>query len=82
MTPKEKADELVNKFSIHTDMINNIGAVDHELWKKRAINYAKMAVEEIRTEYSSYRIKHWVSLKSALEMKEYWDDVLETLNAL
>lgn len=35
MKPEEKATELINKFAEHTDMINNTGCVDHELWNKR-----------------------------------------------
>ena len=40
------------------------------------------AVEEIRSDYASYRVKHYLTLKHALELKKYWDDVLYFLNAL
>ena len=82
MIPEEKAKELLLKFSKHVDVINNTGAVGHKLWDKRTKTCALIAVDEIISDYSSHRIKYWVTLQHALEIREYWDDVKSYLNAL
>lgn len=73
-TPKEKAQSLFAKYQNIESERYPLGMDDED-----AYECAKVAVEEIRKDYSSYRIKRWVSLDFALEMKEYWDEVLREL---
>lgn len=61
---KIKAKELI-------EMCSEEGLSD-----RQAKECALFIVEEIRKEYSSYRVKPYLTLKNALELRKYWDDVL------
>lgn len=77
MTPQEKAKELVNQFSKYAHWDDGSSNNDFN-----SINSAIIAVETIRSEYSGYRVKHYLTLEHALELRKYWDEVLDCLNAL
>lgn len=55
----------------------------NELLKKfGSIQLAKLAVDELLKEYSGYRVKHYLSFKHAMELKDYWVDVMYQLELL
>jgi hypothetical protein len=43
---------------------------------------ASIAVERIIADYKSYRVKHYLTLESAITLCEYWDEVLIEIKEL
>ena len=70
MGAKEKARELFEK------------CWSEGLSDRQAKQCAILIVQEIRTDYCSYRVKHYLTLEHALELKIYWDDVLRQIEKL
>lgn len=73
MTAKEKAIELYNKFR------NKFPVLSANI---RAKKCALICVDEIINDYSSYRVKSWLSLNGAISLKEYWEEVKQEIEKL
>jgi hypothetical protein len=79
MTPKEKAKVILHK---HLYWYPPIEGMDEQLHKSKAIGSAIITVDEIIQDYSSYRIKPWVSYNNALELMSYWEEVKSEIEKL
>lgn len=86
MSPNEKAKEIVFKMWDNTPNrnFNTTKDLNEDNYSgiNDSISCAITAVELIRSEYSGYRVKHYLTLEHALELRKYWDDVLDCLNTL
>jgi hypothetical protein len=78
MTPKEKAEKLLNSFYNNAESRNKIGAFDEDLHKYNCKQCALIAVEEILD------LKHIVTLRRNMhEMElEFWDEVKKQIEKL
>lgn len=82
MTPKKKAQELVNKFSTYCDVyIDSEDEFDRIEQHERAEQCALIAVNEIIKE-SSDCVTTLREGRLPLTDKEYWQKVLEAINQL
>lgn len=79
MTPLEKAEDLILKYSVKVDMfctINNKKYIPSGLpTTKSSTQLAIIAVDEIIEDYKSWRVKHYLTLEHALILCEYWKEV-------
>jgi len=73
MTPKEKAEELTTKAAVYTDINNNKGWVDHDLWNNRNKMIAFVVADEILTLlaiqigfYDEAAVKYWTEVKAEI----------------
>jgi len=74
MTQKEKAEELLNKY---------FNAVDHRhTSRKLAKKLSLIAIDEIIKDFKGYRVKHYITLESAIDLCEYWEQVKEEITKL
>ena len=80
MTPKEKAEELIEKFDIKHNMKLIKGELPISMYKSQIKGCAILAVDEILEENSSYqdlvsvyqdKDRNW----SVLERQKYWQEV-------
>lgn len=70
MTAKEKAEELFGNL------------YEEGLSDRQAKQCAIITVNEIINDYSSYRVKSWISLNGAISLKEYWEEVKQEIEKL
>ncbi len=70
MKPKEKAKELVEKFVIYTDVKDNLGRIDHDLWIERNKKCALICVKELMELAKKVSGTEW----------EYWLEVKQEIN--
>jgi len=74
MKPKEKAEELLNKY---------FNAVEHRhTSRKLAKKLSLIIVDEIIKDFKGYIVKHYLTLESAIDLCEYWKQVKIELNNL
>jgi hypothetical protein len=76
MTPKEKAEELVNRFVEHTNVYNEVWGFEYYIdsAKQRAL----IAVDEMLIEYSSQCPKDSYEMERHL----YWNEVKKEIENL
>jgi hypothetical protein len=78
MTPKEKAQQLVEKFTNHTLCFNDKGSLSCGVWLENDKNCALIAVDEILIEHVSLDF----CLSEQDERIAYWRDVKEEIEKL
>ena len=80
MTPKEKAKELVDKYSIIRFNING-NFITRHLWKEEATQYALIAVDEILNQQKKIIVSHIITAyKSAKDFNKNLTDIQNQLD--
>lgn len=77
-TPKDKAKELVDKFENLVECDNIYETPIHSL----QIECAKIAVDEILLDLSSFRLKPYLTLRDVMEVRFFWQEVKNELNKM
>lgn len=78
-TPKKKAKELVKWFESEVRIDHRY---DEEPFFNNQLNCALKVCDEFIEEYSSYRVKHCLTIGAALDLKEYWLEVKKEIERL
>jgi len=84
MTPKEKADELVEKFNSVDRCVEHYDtSLDGNMCNHMAIQCAIIAVEEIQiTNEVGYVTYTYAKAKDMIKERKYWQSVLSELRTL